>query len=471
MENNSNLYQSTNLKSIFTRVRVGKSYKSKGWALTREDINELIPVTQYEGECTIKIGEIYSPAKLRINPRLFYHGTELSNYLKELYDLNPDIKVPMEIEMPDERIYKNFISKYPHNSELDTLTVDLLVGKSYKSKGWRIKKEQTSIFLPLEQYEGYYYIVVDGIEAKANIDIQTRLFYNGTEMSRYLKELYENDPNQEVQATIIFNKELSLHNIREEFVEEISDEIDQNIGYESDTNNRIKSPNEKILINYKNKCCVHCGSKLKSGMINKNLSSLHESHPLLCISCLEKIFSINSFYKLKEIDSSNYVIKETIMGEWSDSNLEYTWNLLIKYGLLEDMGSFFRVNMDSNLQEEYRNYVDIPNQKAIKTPNTQKICSICGNKLDNENDSICSECIDKHLAVNYLKEINPVLNKSNFFISDLSEEFGDLKANLIISQLLKYDLIIEVTKDYFLLRSEIIRPFITKYGEKNQNIF
>ncbi len=475
MENISNSYQSTNTKSIFTRVRVGKSYKSKGWALTRSDIGDLIPVSQYEGECTIKIGNIYSPAKLRINPRLFYHGNELSNYLKELYDINPDIKVPMEIKMSDERIYKNFISKYPHNIELDTLTVDLLVGKSYKSKGWRIKKEITSTFIPLEEYEDYFDIVVDGYESKANIDIQARLFYSGTEMIGYLKELYEKNPNQEVSVTLIFDKDLSLYDIREVNLEEKNKETHQNsdktIKNEFNRNNIIDSHDEEISFSYEDNFCVICGSKLKSEKINKELISLHEAYPILCISCLEKIFSITSFYKLKEIDSSNYVMKEVILEKWPDDDFDYAWNLLMKYGMLENIGQLFRANIDSDMEERYENFIDIGQEEVIEEQNPKDICSICGNKLDSENDTICSECINKHLAINYLKEINRVLNKSNFFISDLSEEFGDLKANLIISQLLKYDLIIEVTENFFHLNSEIINLFLTKYGEKNQNIF
>ena len=71
---------------INTKVTVGKSYSSRGWALSRKDIHDWIPVEEFKRNCKVFINGICSDAILRFNPRLFYESDDLSFYLKELYD-------------------------------------------------------------------------------------------------------------------------------------------------------------------------------------------------------------------------------------------------------------------------------------------------------------------------------------------------------------------------------------------------
>lgn len=97
-----------NTSIINTKVTVGKSYKSKGWALSREDIHDWIPVEKFERECKVIINDICSDATLRFNPRLFYESDDLSFYLKELYDKGcSKHKIPMKIKVPKSNFYKN----------------------------------------------------------------------------------------------------------------------------------------------------------------------------------------------------------------------------------------------------------------------------------------------------------------------------------------------------------------------------
>ena len=120
--------------SIFTKVKVGKSYKSKGWALSKKDIDDIIPVDKYEGQCHIEINNIIVPAQIMINPRLFYRSKNLSKHLEELFNLDSNMKVPMEIRLKKEQIYSNFIKKYDNSKPLKFIELDLTVGKSFNTK-------------------------------------------------------------------------------------------------------------------------------------------------------------------------------------------------------------------------------------------------------------------------------------------------------------------------------------------------
>lgn len=74
-------------KSLLFSVKVGKSYKNKGWALNRDSAVILIPKLSYEEECDIILDGIPSKARFNIVPRIFYNKNEnLKRHLKKLSD-------------------------------------------------------------------------------------------------------------------------------------------------------------------------------------------------------------------------------------------------------------------------------------------------------------------------------------------------------------------------------------------------
>ena len=141
--------QSEDDKSIFisSKVKVGKSYKSKGWTLNRKDIKDLISVENFEGRCEVKIGDIISEAKLVFHPRLFYDSIQLEHHLKKLYSNGmKDNKLPLFIYFSEDNLFENVNSKYGNNGYLEEVTTSLRVGKSFKSKGWNLSKDIVSKF-------------------------------------------------------------------------------------------------------------------------------------------------------------------------------------------------------------------------------------------------------------------------------------------------------------------------------------
>ena len=121
---------------INTEVKVGKSFDSGGWSLTRTDLNELIPIDSFEGNYPIVVDGIPTEGRLNLNTRLFYKGEKLRNHLEDLFNENPNQKIPIQIEYKDENkkgfefklkkelieaietLYDTLEVKYPHSLTL-----------------------------------------------------------------------------------------------------------------------------------------------------------------------------------------------------------------------------------------------------------------------------------------------------------------------------------------------------------------
>ena len=85
------------INSISTKVLVGRSFKSGGWALNKNDLRDLIPIDEFENNYSILVDGFPAKGNLQVNPRLFYKGDELKQHLKELAEEDERQKVPIEI--------------------------------------------------------------------------------------------------------------------------------------------------------------------------------------------------------------------------------------------------------------------------------------------------------------------------------------------------------------------------------------
>lgn len=92
-------------KLIFN-VKVGKSYKNRGWSVIREETKSLVPLLPYEDSCDIIVDGIPAKAHFNLLPRIFLNNPEdkLRNHLKELHDQNPDDRINVELILNKENI-------------------------------------------------------------------------------------------------------------------------------------------------------------------------------------------------------------------------------------------------------------------------------------------------------------------------------------------------------------------------------
>lgn len=443
-----------------TSVTVGKSYSSKGWALSRQDIHDWIPVEEFERDCKVIINDICSDAILRFNPRLFYDSDELSFYLKELYDNGwRREKIPIGIKISKDSLFSN-INSIEEYLELEFINTELLVGKSYSSKGWQLSKDIVSNLFPIEEYDLEYSIYVDGIESNAQLNLQFRLFYKNDELSAYLEELHHQNPRDKIPAKIIFE------------VSSVKPEI-ESVELESDDILEFNS-------------CKICGNEY-----DVNAESLDDENkfPNFCPECVEKIIILDVYNDVKNSSFSNFV-KKDFVEEKVNSNFDKIWELLIQYEFLTPLGDLFRLNGNSLIENNYSKFLsnNAPkSEMSSKKRNKRKIlelikeeengideeseipaCIVCGNQLDNSNMEKCELCSDKSLATEYLKEfVTKVPYGKNFSKNTLIGcGIDSLDAEIFLKKLVNYGLIsLESGVSYKLNEVSFLNDFVDKYSD------
>ncbi|MBE6511565.1 MAG: hypothetical protein E7Z75_00230 [Methanobrevibacter olleyae] len=477
MSKSSNSPQSDQETSIFTLVKVGKSYKSKGWALPRRDISKIIPVEKYEGNCHIEIDGIVAPAIFRVNPRLFYRSNVLSKHLEKLNKSEPNSKVALEIKLNEKQSYSNFISKYLTSEPIEFLNTDLPVGLSYKSKGWRINKDVTSRFIPLNEYSGVYDIVVDHISSSAILDVQTRIFYKSDKLSNHLKELHDSNPKQRVNAKIIFDEDLVLFDLKTDVSEDINN--NKQTVLLNNSKEKVKSKGDENIKTKNDDNCSFCGNKLPK-RLNKNLKELSNEYPNACKTCLEKIYSLGMFYKFQEKTLVKSINKEHMKNKLDLDDFDYTWDLLLKYEMIEPLASNFRLCGNFEIEQEFKNLFEEgekspelgynPDVIAMGKENGTKIkkCRKCGKELTEDEDEKCNDCIQKELVYDYIMQLLPLFSHvARISKKDLlDDEYPEHKKNIIFSKLVEYGIVKHNSGDIYSLNFESLVELIKKYGTK-----
>lgn len=94
----------------------------------------------------------------------------------------------------------------------EILGFPVTVGKSYKNKGWAVKRSYLDKLIPYIPYEKECVCFIEGIEVKCKINIHTRLFYNYNErLSDYLKKLSQ--INEKVQTRVDLTLNYGLYSL------------------------------------------------------------------------------------------------------------------------------------------------------------------------------------------------------------------------------------------------------------------
>ena len=447
-------------KIISTEVTVGRSYSSRGWALSRKDIHDWIPVEKFERDCKVIINDISSDAILRFNPRLFYESDELSSYLEDLYERGySKYKVPMDIIIPKNNFFTN-IDSIESYLQVGTVDTNLLVGKSFKSKGWQLSKDLVSKFFPTEEYGGEYRIVINEIQSNAKLNLQFRLFYKSNELSEYLEELHYENPRNKIPAKIIFDN--SDYNYSNDI--EVNDEKEVFDDDNMDTQDLSQHS------------CKNCGQYITST----------DDRLDLCPLCLEKIQSLEEYNKIKNSSLSKFVKKEFVEDKLG-SNFNQIWVLLLKYEFLTPFGELYKLNGNELIEQNFSKFLQDNQEEHFSSKkrnrdkilelieeseedsiNEENVCIICGEELaDNEIDR-CELCNDKLLATEYLHDIVTLVpygkNFSKLDVNGLN--LPNLNTELVLNKLVKYELLLfDGYLSYKLNGVTFLNEFIEKYAK------
>lgn len=90
---------------IITSVKIGKSYKSKGWALNRKDVLPLLPYSPYEEGCEILVDGIPATGRLNLVCRIFVDSDEeeVLHHLKKGAEKNPNDRMDLTLLLNKEK--------------------------------------------------------------------------------------------------------------------------------------------------------------------------------------------------------------------------------------------------------------------------------------------------------------------------------------------------------------------------------
>ena len=86
------------LNELTFSVKIGKSFKNRGWSIIRDTTYDLIPKLPYEDSCDIIVDGIPTTAKLNLLPRIFYTRTdEVVVHLENLARTNPNGRIDVQL--------------------------------------------------------------------------------------------------------------------------------------------------------------------------------------------------------------------------------------------------------------------------------------------------------------------------------------------------------------------------------------
>ena len=160
--NNSEKTSENEINSINTKVLVGKSFKSGGWALNKNDLRDLIPIDEFENSYSILVDGVPAEGNLQVNPRLFYKGNELKHHLEKLAKEDEKQKVPLEILLNEND--KIGFDKY-------TEVKMPLKEQSIKEDKLTFSKEIINELLNLRYFEGKVEASFDNIKSNVRMSI------------------------------------------------------------------------------------------------------------------------------------------------------------------------------------------------------------------------------------------------------------------------------------------------------------
>jgi len=126
---------------------------------------------------------------------------QLHYILQDDYDKDPNMDVKFGL-LENEDVED---STFSENFE-DSIEFPVTIGKSYKNRGWAVKRDHLIRFVPKIPYEKECIILANGRPITGKINIHTRLFYFQDDLlSDYLEKLYEIDPKTQTRIDLKLN--------------------------------------------------------------------------------------------------------------------------------------------------------------------------------------------------------------------------------------------------------------------------
>ena len=161
-------------ESVEFPVTVGKSYKNRGWAVTRSHLGDFVPSIPYEEDCVILVNGRPITGKINIHTRLFYFKDELlSDYLEKLYEIDPKIQTRVDLKLEHGKYKLN-----PNLKELSNIFFITKFSKSFKKGLFAIPRSVSEIILPVLPYEKECTFIIGEMEVRGKFNLEFRFKFS-----------------------------------------------------------------------------------------------------------------------------------------------------------------------------------------------------------------------------------------------------------------------------------------------------
>ena len=174
IDESTNIFSEIVSESVEFPVTVGKSYKNRGWAVTRSHLGDFVPSIPYEEDCVILVNGRPITGKINIHTRLFYFKDELlSDYLEKLYEIDPKIQTRVDLKLEHGKYKLN-----PNLKELSNIFFITKFSKSFKKGLFAIPRSVSEIILPVLPYEKECTFIIGEMEVRGKFNLEFRFKFS-----------------------------------------------------------------------------------------------------------------------------------------------------------------------------------------------------------------------------------------------------------------------------------------------------
>jgi len=394
-----------------------------------------------------------------------------------------DSNIPtIVVDFSMEEIDNNCFGAFADNEGIVSVLLRVNYGKIRKQS---IKGVLTSIqtIQAIEEDKKRYFMnlgqvnnpeVLENIE-KLVLDIKSNL--------KHPKSIFDVKENEDNQPQFFFDKPSSNEksyskNNSKEPLSNLKDESIQN-------NSNSEGENES---------CVLCGKSIQDEELDPKIELLKNTHPDKCNDCLENIHAAKGLSEIKNLVSIKLLSEKSLLNKVKDPDAFRSYfKILKKLDLIKnfskDVYIFNQTKDIDSFIEEYSDYFEVETdaQKIETKPDEpekleNKLCEVCGEKLDLENfyksddspdgyGTVCKECSRKSHAAKAIVEIRNYVDPGTpFNKEDLLKQSDNRMVFLdYFWTLQEFNLLEEDKKpDYYHLKSEkILDEFVEKYSDKS----
>ena len=174
IDGSGEVFSEMGFDSIEFPVTVGKSYKNRGWAITRSHLGDFVPIIPYEEECIVLVNGRPITGKINIHTRLFYFKDELlSDYLEKLYDIDPKTQTRVDLRLNHGKYKLN-----PNLKELNNIFFITKFSKSFRKGMFAIPRSASEIILPVLPYEDECTFIIGEMEVRGKFNLEFRFKFS-----------------------------------------------------------------------------------------------------------------------------------------------------------------------------------------------------------------------------------------------------------------------------------------------------